>query len=80
MQISITEDRYSLLQGVIPSTDTGFGSCLNIDDNGVHIFYVWKIIVFITKKSVLANICKYMVIANKRICIFVPKKAVEDEK
>jgi len=31
-------------------------------------------------KSVLANICKYMVIANKRICIFGPKKAVEDEK
>ena len=51
MQISITEDRYSLLQGVIPSTDTGFGSCLNIDDNGVHIFYVWKIIVFITKSQ-----------------------------
>ena len=50
-QISITEDRYSLLQGVIPSTDTGFGSCLNIDDNGVHIFYVWKIIVFITKSQ-----------------------------
>ena len=35
---------------------------------------------FYHEKSVLANICKYMVIANKRICIFGPKKAVEDEK
>lgn len=34
---------------------------------------------FYHEKSVLANICKYMVIANKRICIFGPKKAVEDE-